>query len=227
MKNKEKDIRTKLYQENKKQYKKEREKFLCGVSQNFRQRRENQRKEIELLEDETREVYEEELSDEHKVTGKKVCNNKDCSKLDYSRIKEAFKDMNVKFPLEEEECIGLSPEERLEITPCGTYCGDCEDYGVVCDGCRNRSGRPIWYDLYAKQEPCEHYTCATKKQYHNCSQCHQMPCDKFFEYPDPNMPDEIKQFWFQLRMENFNQMNGCHVIEIANTFKENEKKYKK
>lgn len=74
-----------------------------------------------------------------------MCNNK--SELDYTRIKEEFKNMGKAFPLNEKECVGLTETEKMEITPCGTYCGKCEDYGVVCDGCRNRLGRPIWFKL--------------------------------------------------------------------------------
>lgn len=153
-------------------------------------------------------------------------NDTECSKLDYSKIKEEFMNAGVDFPLKEEECTGLSREEKMEINPCGTYCGNCEDYGVVCDGCRNRSGKPIWYHLFSKKEPCSYYTCVKKNTYHDCSQCQQVPCSKFFQYPDPNMSDDFKQMWFKLRMENFNQINCVRQIEIKDTYKENEEKYK-
>lgn len=53
-----------------------------------------------------------------------------------------------------------------------------------------------------------------------------MPCSKYFEYPDPNMSDDFKQYWFKLRMENFNKINCTHHIEINETFKEDEDSYK-
>ncbi len=118
-------------------------------------------------------------------------------------------------------------ENAMEINPCGTYCEGCEDNGVVCDGCRNRDGKPIWYDLYAKTEPCEYYTCTKEHQYHDCSQCPNVPCNKYFSYPDPNMTDEMKQMWFKLRMENFNHINCVRNIKIHDTFPQNEDVYKK
>ena len=147
------------------------------------------------------------------------------SNLDYTRIKEEFKNAGVNFPLLETTCKGLTDEEKLEINPCGTYCGDCEDYGVVCDGCRNRKGMPIWYHLYSKKEPCSYYTCVEKNNFHDCSQCQQVPCNKFFEYPDPNMSDDCKQMWFKLRMNHFNQLNCTRQIEIKDDFKKNEEYY--
>lgn len=148
-------------------------------------------------------------------------------KLDYSKIKEEFQNACVAFPLKEEECVGLSLEELKEINPCGTYCGKCEDYGVVCDGCRNRNGYPIWYHLYAKEKPCDFYTCTVAACLHNCSQCQKVPCNKFFEYPDPNMEDEWKQMWFRLRMENFNQRRSENKIEVKGSYQENEETYKR
>ena len=152
-----------------------------------------------------------------------MCNNK--SELDYTRIKEEFKNMGKAFPLNEKECVGLTETEKMEITSCGTYCGKCEDYGVVCDGCRNRLGRPIWFNLYDITEICSYYECCEEKECHDCSQCQRVPCGHFFEYPDPNMPSDIKQMWFKLRMENFMAQNQDLHLEIANTFEENEKFY--
>lgn len=147
--------------------------------------------------------------------------------LDYSNIKKEFTNAGVEFPLMEEDCKGLTKEEMFVINPCGTYCGKCEDYGVVCDGCRNRKGSPIWYQLFSKKETCEYYVCTEKNKFHDCSQCQQVPCTKYFDYPDPNMTDEFKQMWFKLRMENFNQLNCIREIKVENTYSENEKMYDK
>lgn len=145
--------------------------------------------------------------------------------LDYSVIEEEFKKNGKELPLEETERIGLTVKEREEINPCGTYCGKCEDYGLVCDGCRNRNGKPIWYHLYDKTEACDYYKCCATKGKHNCSECNQLPCEKYFEYPDPNMTDEFKQMWFKLRMENFNPLRPEQQIEVENEFKKNVLKY--
>ncbi len=159
-----------------------------------------------------------------------MCNrekeNMKSSKLDYSKIKEEFSKANKQFTLKAEECIGLSEEEKLIINPCGTYCVNCEDYGVVCDGCRNRNGKPIWYEIYSKDKPCDYFKCSAEKGYHNCSQCSELPCSKFFEYPDPNMNDDFKQYWFKLRMENFNKINCNNKIEIKDNYKDNKDRYK-
>ena len=39
------------------------------------------------------------------------------------------------------------------------------------------------------------------------------------------MSDEIKQYWFKLRMENFNQINCTNIIKVEETYAENEKVY--
>lgn len=91
-----------------------------------------------------------------------MCKNK--SGLDYTRIKEEFKNMEKAFPLSEKECVGLTEAEKMEITPCGICCGKCEDYGVVCDGCRNRLGKPIWFNLYDITEICSYDMCCEKKR---------------------------------------------------------------
>ncbi len=174
------------------------------------------------------EVSSEEIVQyERKFTGKNSDKDKECSKLDCSILKQEFTNAGVDFPLKEEECNGLSKVEQNEINPCGTYCGNCDDYGVVCDGCRNRKGKPIWYELYSMKEPCAYYVCVEKHQYHDCSQCQQVPCNKYFDYPDPNMSDELKQMWFKLRMENFNQINCLKQIDMKDTYEENVKQYRR
>ena len=55
----EKLYRTKLYQEDKENYKKRRKEFVYGVSQNFRQRRNNLNIEMKRIEEETFQVDQE------------------------------------------------------------------------------------------------------------------------------------------------------------------------
>lgn len=55
----EKQYRTKLYQENKKLYKKAKADFFYGVSQNFRQKRKNSKQEMKQLDEETLQAYQE------------------------------------------------------------------------------------------------------------------------------------------------------------------------
>lgn len=148
-------------------------------------------------------------------------------KINYSVIEEEFAKNGKQLPLTENEKIGLTLEQLQEINPCGTCCGTCEDYGVVCDGCRNRNGKPIWYSLYDKMETCGYYQCCQNKGKHDCSECQQLPCNRFFQYPDPNMSDEFKQYWFKLRMENFNKLRSTDKVVIEDEFCKNYFRYGK
>ncbi|WP_167956593.1 DUF3795 domain-containing protein [Anaerosporobacter faecicola] len=151
----------------------------------------------------------------------------DDQSLDYTNIKAEFNKANKPFPLTEKECIGLTKAEQDEINPCGTYCGGCEDYGVVCDGCRNRNGKPIWYNLYDKKETCIYYTCTNNKSIHNCSTCSKLPCKDYFIYPDPNMSDEFKQYWLNLRIKNLKKVNPNITIELEDEYRKNVEKFNK
>ena len=89
-------------------------------------------------------------------------------------------------------------EERILITPCGLYCGQCplyrartdetlrqriaEGQGIpveevlVCDGCRPLQGLVPVLGLEAV---CETYTCAVNdKKVEFCYQCADFPCLK-------------------------------------------------
>ena len=145
--------------------------------------------------------------------------------LDYSAIEAEFAKAGKKLPLTASEMIGLTEEQKREINPCGTCCGGCEDYGVVCDGCRNRNGVPLWYHLYDRKEPCCFYQCCENNGKHDCSQCKQLPCKNFFEYPDPNMSNEFKQWWFALRMKNLNQLRTNDFVEVEDDFEKNVRRY--
>lgn len=145
-------------------------------------------------------------------------------KLDYSAIEESFKKKGKKIPLGKSEQIGLTNKERREINPCGTFCGKCKHYGVICDGCRNRKGIPLWHYLHDKGETCGHYQCCRNNRKHDCSKCSQLPCEKFFEYPDINMSDDFEQWW-KLRMHNLNKLRSKKTINIENEFKKNSNKF--
>ncbi len=151
--------------------------------------------------------------------------NKEYYAVDYSTIEEEFKKNGKEFTLKDKERIGLTLNEREEINPCGTYCGKCDDYGLVCDGCRNRIGMPIWYYMFDKTETCGHYKCCVSKGKHDCSECSQLPCERYFEYPDPHMSDEVKQMWLKLRIDNFNKLRSTQKIELDNEFQQNVLKY--
>lgn len=149
------------------------------------------------------------------------------SDFDCSRIEEEFRKAGKEFPLKHNESTGLTTEEREDINPCGTYCEKCDDYGLVCDGCRNRDGIPLWYYLYDKKETCSYYQCCKSAGNHDCSECSQLPCEKFFEYPDPNMSDEFKQMWLKLRIDNFNKMRSAPEIALEEEFQQNVIKFNK
>lgn len=58
---KEKMYRSRLYEEDKQKYKKEKQKFIYGVSRNFKQKRKNEKLGMDEIEKETIEAYEEGL----------------------------------------------------------------------------------------------------------------------------------------------------------------------
>jgi hypothetical protein len=72
------------------------------------------------------------------------------------------------------------------INPCGTYCYNCPDLGSICDGCRNRNGMPIGYQLYNLTEPCTYYKCCEENKIHDCS-----ACKLYTESNDLKVPVEI------------------------------------
>lgn len=111
------------------------------------------------------------------------------------------------------------------INPCGTRCSECNDYNVVCDGCRNRDGMPIWYQIYDITNPCGYYECCSSQGYYTCAECIKVPCARFFEYPDPLMSDEDKQMWLKLRMSNFKKENQSFDVQLEEEFSENVRKF--
>lgn len=144
--------------------------------------------------------------------------------MDYLKIKEEFAKYGKEFP-EELMCEGLTEEQKLEINPCGTFCGKCDDYGVSCDGCRNREGRPLWYQMFDNMSACSYYECAKSKCLHDCSQCDKLPCQAYFSYPDPDMSIDYKQWWFKLRMNNLKKSNPDCKVEVMDTYEENVIRY--
>ncbi|MBR5666620.1 MAG: DUF3795 domain-containing protein [Lachnospiraceae bacterium] len=144
--------------------------------------------------------------------------------MDYTKIKEEFAKYGLEFP-EELMGEGLMEEQKQEINPCGTFCGKCDDYGVTCDGCRNRKGLPLWQQMFGNTTPCPYYDCSAKKGLHDCSQCGKLPCPEYFSYPDPDMSIEYKQWWFRLRMNNLKKSNCDCKVEVMDTYEENVIRY--
>lgn len=126
------------------------------------------------------------------------------------------------FDKKEKRMVGV---DYHDINPCGTYCYNCEDLGIVCDGCRNRVGMPLWYKLYNRNEPCIYYKCCEENKIHDCSACNKVPCGKYFIFPDPNMGDAEKEMWLELRMNNLMEVNKKLDIKLANNYAENDKRY--
>jgi len=144
--------------------------------------------------------------------------------MDYSKIKEEFAKYGLEFP-DSLKGEGLTEEQKQEINPCGTFCGKCDDYGVTCDGCRNRQGLPLWQQMFGNTTPCPYYDCSAKKGFHDCSQCDKLPCPEYFSYPDPDMSIEYKQWWFRLRMNNLKKSNCNCKVEVMDTYEENVIRY--
>lgn len=81
--------------------------------------------------------------------------------------------------------------------------------------------------MFEKKETCSYYKCCDSTGKHDCSQCNQLPCQKFFEYPDPDMSDEFKQMWLKLRMDNINKLRPDSKIQIEDDFQKNVDKFNK
>ena len=120
---------------------------------------------------------------------------------------------------------GLTEAEKMQINPCGSFCGKCDEYGVTCDGCRNRGGRPLWYQMFGNESACAYYECSTNTGLHDCQQCKHLSCQEYFSHPDPDMSIEYKQWWFKLRMNNLKKSNPDCKVEVMDTYEENVIRY--
>jgi hypothetical protein len=65
------------------------------------------------------------------------------------------------------------------VTPCGSYCGECQNYQKNCAGCGYVKGKPFWGE-------CRFYSCAREKNVEHCGLCLDFPCEYFMSTYDPS-----------------------------------------
>jgi hypothetical protein len=65
------------------------------------------------------------------------------------------------------------------VTPCGSYCGECQNYQKNCAGCGYAKGKPFWGE-------CRFYPCAKQKNVEHCGLCLDFPCEYFMSTYDPS-----------------------------------------
>lgn len=77
----------------------------------------------------------------------------------------------------------------MQITPCGIECGKCPMYGQ-CGGCTETKGKPFFLKE-AGAEVCPLYDCpVNEKGFKTCAECSELPCGKFYDWRDPEVPEE-------------------------------------
>lgn len=73
---------------------------------------------------------------------------------------------------------------------CGLFCGACEYFGMQCQGCLYKQGKPFW-TAQMKIEVCPLYDCCiNEKQMEHCGLCDEFPCETFTELRDPSLSEE-------------------------------------
>lgn len=78
----------------------------------------------------------------------------------------------------------------MKLCVCGVNCENCPHLGEECiDGCEALGGRVYW-TCYISQDICPVYKCAKEKNYKNCGDCGQLPCELWYSLKDPSYTDE-------------------------------------
>jgi len=89
----------------------------------------------------------------------------------------------------------------MNQSTCGVDCSSC-DYLESCGGCYAIAGKPPFLQDIGV-EICPLYECpVTKKGYHNCAPCEELPCELFQSWRDPSMSDEQHQESITQRVKN-------------------------
>ena len=76
------------------------------------------------------------------------------------------------------------------ISACGLMCNECTSYKTECEGCHRVTGKTFWADSF-ENKTCPLFDCAVNNHgLKNCSECGDLPCNKFKELKDPNITTE-------------------------------------
>jgi hypothetical protein len=89
----------------------------------------------------------------------------------------------------------------MNLSPCGVDCASCP-YSESCGGCYAIAGKPAFLKEIGV-EVCPLYECpVTKKGYHSCAECAELPCELYQSWRDPSMSDEQHQEGITQRVNN-------------------------
>ena len=87
------------------------------------------------------------------------------------------------------------------ISACGLICDECQFFNNPCNGCYNVAGKTFWAQEAATNKICPLFNCAVnEKEFNNCGECSDLPCNKFKELKDPNITEEEHQLSIKKRV---------------------------
>lgn len=80
---------------------------------------------------------------------------------------------------------------KRNISVCGLLCEECQFFKETCPGCYEVGGKTFWAEEIIPKKVCPIFDCVINdKEYKNCAECSDLPCNIFNELKDPNISDE-------------------------------------
>ena len=79
----------------------------------------------------------------------------------------------------------------MELSVCGLKCNECEFFNTTCAGCVRVKGSTFWAKEMMPSKVCPLFDCAVNtKNFKNCGECKDLPCQLFLNMKDPNSSEE-------------------------------------
>ena len=95
----------------------------------------------------------------------------------------------------------------MNISTCGLKCNECEFFGNKCNGCQAVKGQTFWALEMMPAKTCPLYDCAVnQRDYKDCGDCSELPCNTFVTMKDPNSTEEEHQQSLKTRVEVLNDL---------------------
>jgi hypothetical protein len=89
----------------------------------------------------------------------------------------------------------------MVISACGLKCDECEFFNVTCTGCMAVKGSTFWAKEMMPNKVCPLFNCSVNtKNFRNCGDCTELPCEMFLGMKDPNSTEEEHQKSIQSRV---------------------------
>ena len=77
------------------------------------------------------------------------------------------------------------------LSACGLICSDCEFFKNQCQGCHAVKGQTFWALEHMPAKVCPLFDCSVNtRNFNDCGDCTEVPCQMFREMKDPNSSDE-------------------------------------